>query len=32
MEMHHYIMLGVVAFAFYLVGTKYPQLAMKIGF
>ena len=32
MEMHHWIMFGAVALVFYIVGTKYPQFAAKIGF
>ena len=32
METQHWIMLGIVALVFYLVGTKYPQFAARIGF
>lgn len=32
MQGQHWVMLIVVGFAFYIIGTKYPQLAQKIGF
>lgn len=27
----HWVMLAIVAFFFYIVGTKYPQFAMRLG-
>jgi hypothetical protein len=32
MQGHHWVMLVVVGFVFYIVGTKYPMLAQRIGF
>lgn len=32
MELHHWVTFAVVGFVFYIIGTKYPQLAQRIGF
>lgn len=32
MESHHWIMIGVVALVFYVIGAKYPTWAGKLGF
>jgi hypothetical protein len=32
MEMQHWVMLIVVAAAFYLIGAKYPMTAQRFGF
>jgi len=32
MEGQHWLMLGVVALVFYIIGAKYPNVAHQIGF
>lgn len=32
METQHWFMLAIVAAVFYIIGTKYPALATRIGF